>query len=162
MKSKESTMKGKDGDERTHKVFEAVYGDYIKRLNEIWETMTKSIGDAQKKFGDVANGKFESAEHAQKAGNDAQNAYVEAVRGAWDAAQKDYTGAYEDYVHGFREAWTKADKVGISPEIMALVTQSGSTAAGHAASTIGNWQLISWAGVPPWVLSPDQFKTTGK
>lgn len=145
-----------DQNDATYKLFETLYDDYLKRLGDTWDATNKRILDAQKKFDDAGRTNFESAEAAQKARHEAQRDYVDAVREAWEASQKDYTAAYDDYLSGFRDAWGTSDLKNLSPATMSILTHSGSVAAGYAASTIGNWQLISWAGVPPWVLSSDQ------
>jgi hypothetical protein len=144
------------GDNATLKLFEALYTDYIGRLGQTWDTMSKRIIEAQTKLGGASMCNGQSPEAAQKAYESAQGDYAEAVRSAWDDAQREYSAAYDQYVRGFRDAWMKTDLTDLSPMTMTMVTQSGSTAAGYAALTIGNVSLIAWAGVPPWMLSPDQ------
>ena len=134
----------------TFELFEGVYYDYIRRIGEIWDGLTKGVLEAQGKLAECLTGAPHQHADAQKAFDAAHNDYTAAVRAAWDESQKQYAEAYAQYVRGYREAWEKVQPADMAPLTMAIISQSASMAASYANGTIGNWALISWAGVPPW------------
>jgi len=140
--------------EATCKLFEGIYHDYLRRLGEIWDGTSRRILEAQTRFGESATAALQRPADMQKAYEAAQQAYADAVRAAWDESQQQYSDAYADFLGGHRDAWAKVQPKDLSPGMLAMIAQSAGIAAGYAGSTIGNWSLVAWAGVPPGSLSP--------
>lgn len=142
-------------DDATFKLFEGIYNDYQRKLNEAWDASCQRIMQGQKQYTDAGAGTWASAEEAQKAFESARDEYVAGVRGAWEESQKAYSTAYEQFVRAFRDAWAKLPAAELSPLTLSAIGQSAIAAAGLAGSSIGNWALVAWAGVPHTALAPE-------
>jgi hypothetical protein len=152
--------KRNEADDAAFKLFEGVYAEYVKRLGETWDMLTKRLLEAMEKYNEVAMATLSSHDSAQKAFDSMQKELIKAVRWAWTGSQAEFTSSYQCYMRGFRDAWAKTDVDQVSPMTAAIVMKSATTAAEYAQSTIGNWQLISWTGIPPWVLGPQADPAT--
>lgn len=138
------------------KAFEGLYTEYLRQLGDIWDELTKRIGEAQRAYAaSVSEIKSSTPiEEARATHEAAQRQYGDAVRAVWNESQGRYSDAYANYLGAYRDALTNTKSPDMSPETMAVAAQSAAAAAGYASATIANWSLIAWAGVPPSVLSP--------
>jgi hypothetical protein len=139
----------------TFGTFERVYYDYMRLLGETWDELVRRIMVAQQALGGPWMGGPALPGAAPSKPDDTPfGRYAEEVRAAWDESQSRFTAAYTNYLGAYRDAWASTGKEPISQQTIFYVMQSANAAAGYAATTIGNWGLISWAGIPPWLLTP--------
>jgi hypothetical protein len=136
--------------------FEAAYYDYLRRLGEVWDETVRKIQAAQKECHERGAAGAGQPGEPEKPGETALEYYVEAVRAAWTESQDRYSDAYNKYLGAYRDAWASTNVGDVSPQTIGLILQSACTATWYYHATVGNWSLIAWSGVQPWVLTTEK------
>lgn len=152
----------KNKDERPYEAFETAYQDYLTSLDEIGRALNAQMVDAHGEAAKAQSAMSASPEEMQAAFETMSENYIGQVHATWEESQDGYAKAYFAFLQSFGKAWAAADKEIMHPGAVATLAQCIESAAGIAASTIGNLDIFAQTGVMPPAAEANAPVESGK